>query len=366
MSYRTTLGYKAQYMPYYGPGGSLYPGHHGIDLVPHKDVTETKFNKSFSGFPIWVNGTYIGDMGETGLAGGVHLHVDKKISDTTAYSAYRSPSDWQKITGTITFAGALGSAGNTVIVKASNGHIYRFLHLSKIHVKKGQKIVAIKSYQRVVKSPYVNYRSKATAASVKVDQFMHGEVLSFKGYVKGQSIQGNNIWYVGKITGKYIWSGSMNTKSTTGLKLIGATTTTKTVTKEPVKEAVKTPVVKEDIIDSFELKSIAEKDGGPVLHHLQAGRDAETFDITPKGDKYVMTTANTKIAKDKKFSSYLIVFVERGNERSAYYLINSIGVYIRTSDVKASAAAQTKVDEKKTLLTLFQKVLTLFKGSNGK
>lgn len=132
MEYTITLGYKEQYMPFYGPGGSIYPGHHGIDIVPASGAALN--------YPVELHGITLGLMGNTGTAVGVHTHIDKSIDGSRNYSSYRNPSDWQKITGVVTFAGDNGTAGKTVIIKADNGHVYRFLHFNQIKVKVGQRI----------------------------------------------------------------------------------------------------------------------------------------------------------------------------------------------------------------------------------
>lgn len=127
-----TLGYKEAFMPYYGKGGSLYPGHHGVDLIPRSGRAD--------GYPIKVSGIQIGQMGATGTVTGAHLHVDKGATGSRAYSDWRNPSDWQSITGRVSFAGWAGSAGNMVTIAADNGHLYRFLHLRRIDVRTGQRI----------------------------------------------------------------------------------------------------------------------------------------------------------------------------------------------------------------------------------
>ncbi len=73
-------------------------------------------------------------------------------------------------------------------------------------------------FGRVVGSVGVNYRAGATTASAIIKTFKPGEVLTFKGYVTGQSIAGNNRWYVGYYTGKYCWSGAFTNSSVAGIK----------------------------------------------------------------------------------------------------------------------------------------------------
>lgn len=44
-----------------------------------------------------------------------------------------------------------------------------------------------------------------------------GFVFEVKGYVKGQNVDGNDIWFVGKNSGHYVWSGGTNNGSFAGL-----------------------------------------------------------------------------------------------------------------------------------------------------
>ena len=126
--YPVTFGFRGIFMPYYGNGGSIYPGHHGIDWG-------TPVNT-----PVVVSGVTIARTGNTGLSTGPHLHVDKHRTGSRDYGGYRDPSDFPNITGTVTFTGWANSAGNMVVIRADNGHIYRFLHLEKILVKEGDTI----------------------------------------------------------------------------------------------------------------------------------------------------------------------------------------------------------------------------------
>lgn len=101
--------------------------HHGIDYVERR------------GTLVPVSGVNIGRVGATGEAFGSHLHVDKN-KKLWVTSGYVDPSDWKTITGTVVFAGDAGTAGLCVVIQATNGYFYRFLHLSAILVVVGQKI----------------------------------------------------------------------------------------------------------------------------------------------------------------------------------------------------------------------------------
>lgn len=73
-------------------------------------------------------------------------------------------------------------------------------------------------FGRVVAKGGVNYRQKPTTNSTILQSWNGGEVLTFKGYVTGQSINGNDKWYVGYYTGHYCWSGAFTNSSVAGIK----------------------------------------------------------------------------------------------------------------------------------------------------
>lgn len=68
-------------------------------------------------------------------------------------------------------------------------------------------------------------RRSASSQSEKVDDgyLDPGTKWSFKGFVRGESVEGNNIWFVGQNSGLYYWSGTFDGGAdTTGLAEIGA------------------------------------------------------------------------------------------------------------------------------------------------
>lgn len=72
-------------------------------------------------------------------------------------------------------------------------------------------------YQRLVSNADgVNGREQASTDSKVIKEYKKGEVLDFKGYVKGQDPYGagNNIWFVGKYSNTYWYSGAFTDKGT--------------------------------------------------------------------------------------------------------------------------------------------------------
>jgi GH25 family lysozyme M1 (1,4-beta-N-acetylmuramidase) len=74
---------------------------------------------------------------------------------------------------------------------------------------------ALAGYQRVVGSGGVHYRmAPKTTAQDMQPVFAAGEILDFKGFVHGESVDGNDVWFVGRYTGGYSWSGGFTDTGT--------------------------------------------------------------------------------------------------------------------------------------------------------
>lgn len=71
----------------------------------------------------------------------------------------------------------------------------------------GAAPAALGGNQRSVGSGGVNYRTEANRNAQVKQLFAEGEVLDFKGYIHGEAVDGNDIWFVGQYTGGYAWSG---------------------------------------------------------------------------------------------------------------------------------------------------------------
>ena len=133
IDYPITFKFGGVWYPYYTKTPNpdrLYTSHHGEDRgMP-------------TGTQVVVSGKTIGLSGNTGLSAAPHLHVDeKKIGANPAVRAnFKNPNGWSTITGKVVFAGSAGTAGNMITIHTDKGLEYRFLHLSKINVKVGDKI----------------------------------------------------------------------------------------------------------------------------------------------------------------------------------------------------------------------------------
>lgn len=81
------------------------------------------------------------------------------------------------------------------------------------------------AWQRVVNVDTLFYRTAPNRAaalmttSVITDGKLHnGDVMDFKGFVRGESVDGIDIWFVGRYSGGYAWAGGFSDSSTSGLE----------------------------------------------------------------------------------------------------------------------------------------------------
>ncbi len=203
--YGVTFGYKAQDGYYYGPNGTVGKYHRGND------------RPCPTGTPIIIGSKTIGLTGATGLVSGPHLHTQVCTAGSN-YADDFDPSPFEFKFGTIIKAGWHNQFGNHIVVRVGNVDI-TYAHLSRIDVSVGQELTppappVLAPFQRVVGSNGVNYRKAPNISAEIIKEFQPSEILDFKGFVRGGTFNGNNIWFVGKYTGGYSWSGSFDDTGT--------------------------------------------------------------------------------------------------------------------------------------------------------
>lgn len=77
--------------------------------------------------------------------------------------------------------------------------------------------VELQPWQRIAVAEGVYYRKEPKRSGEVVEFFDPNVVVDFKGYVRGEAVDGNNIWFVGRYSGFYSWSGGFKDSGTQGL-----------------------------------------------------------------------------------------------------------------------------------------------------
>lgn len=75
----------------------------------------------------------------------------------------------------------------------------------------------IESYQRVPVAEGARYRKAPNRGAEIIEVFTPPEAVNFKGFVRGESVDGNAVWFVGRFTGGYSHSSGYTDSSTNGL-----------------------------------------------------------------------------------------------------------------------------------------------------
>lgn len=128
--------------------------------------------------------------------------------------------------------------------------------------------------QRLLSNPTgVNQRElPSTSAKIIKEWPFDQDAFTFKGFVKGEDVNGNNIWFVGAISGGYFWSGAFKGgANTTGLSDLTAPVPTPTPTPvPPTYNFTKDLYVVTEVIPaglgSFEYSNFSTYPEGIVLH----------------------------------------------------------------------------------------------------
>lgn len=199
-------------------------------------------------------GDQVALAGTTGLSTGPHVHWDINSEGTypTSFAVFISPADW--------LAGMFESRYPQPL--APN--------------------------QRVLENPTgVNQRAEPNTSSAIIKEWPYDQdPFTFKGYVIGETVNGNNVWYVGGISGGYFSSVAFKDKTTNGLPNL----TPVPPTPEPVPEPTPPPysfvkdlpLVTEVVpagLKSFEYGNFPSSPSAIVLHDF--GTDGlDTYEST--------------------------------------------------------------------------------------
>lgn len=182
----------------YAPAGGIvrYARFHSVrgNMVGIFDGTNTHRLMHNSAFRVTegqrvVEGQVVALSGSTGLSIGPHVHWDilkGDDMDAEAFSNFINPWEW--------------------------------LNSAPAPPAPAPPVVAIQPYQRRVGANGVNHRTGPNRGAEIIQEFPADDIVNFKGWVKGENVDGNDIWFVGRFKGGYCWSGSFTDTGTHDLE----------------------------------------------------------------------------------------------------------------------------------------------------
>ena len=231
-------------------------------------------------------GQRIGSVGNTGTQW-AHLHLD----------LYKSTID----------GGGVHFRYDKNTQLASYLDAYRFVQTHQTAVDTGTTLLG---YQRQVSNTDgINGRSAPNTSASIVKEYGHGEVLDFKGFVKGQDPYGagNNIWFVGRYSDTYWYSGAFTDRGTHDLANLTPAPTpppAPTPTPEPTytfsADLLCVTEVKPAAIGNFEYENFPSAPTKIVLHDFGLdGRDTYTTTVNEFARKGTEKSVHFVVSKNK-------------------------------------------------------------------
>jgi hypothetical protein len=212
-----------------------------LTLYAHLNATDLNAGNTVA------QGQHIGFSGSTGLSTGPHLHFE-----------------------------VLGWP-----LKPYNGFYGRLN--PNLHVGGLANVPEVAKNQRVVGQYGAKERTAASTKSAEGKTYGHGDVLTFKGFIHGETVNGSDIWFVGAFSGTFFHSSAFDDAKThdlsdlTPAKAPVTTGTTQRTVKADTVNYRKSPDTKSEIIQTFKK--------GDVLNfsHWTHGEKVDYTDIWLKG-----------------------------------------------------------------------------------
>ncbi len=148
-----------------------------------------------------------------------------------------------------------------------------------------------------------------TSAGIR-ETFQEGYTYDFKGWVTGEVVGGNNIWFVGKYSGGYAWSGGFTDSGTHDLEALDAVPTPPVVTP---------PVVEPPVVELPDYTFTKDLDVVTSVLPARNGNFAyNEFPVSP--EKIVLHDFGTKGVDT--FGSTKNEFTKKGTQKSAHFVVS--------------------------------------------
>jgi hypothetical protein len=143
--------------------------------------------------------------------GGIYDGVNGHIGIVTGVNSNGTFNTMEQNAGTWRYVGRY--------TRAKNSSVYGF-----IIPKKNPAAVVLAPHQRVADKQTIRRAGPSTSSAIKQPALEEGTVGDFDGWIRGEMVDGVNIWYRGALSGDWFWSGALSPKTTTGLKDLNSAT----------------------------------------------------------------------------------------------------------------------------------------------
>lgn len=97
-------------------------------------------------------------------------------------------------------------------------HAYAFGSNATLDFDKYVGDEAVAGYQRQVGANGANERDRPSPAGTKLRTFPPGTIADFDGWIRGDAHEGNNVWFRGRYSGTWFWSGGFTDPGTHDLQ----------------------------------------------------------------------------------------------------------------------------------------------------
>ena len=131
-------------------------------------------------------------------------------------------------------------------------------------------------FQRIVGVNGVNHRRAPSTTAQVSTEWPADEVLDLAGWIHGESVGGNDIWFTGKYSGGYLWSGAFTDPSTHDLIDLNPAAPTPVPTPTPENFPADSPLVTK-VIPSPNFINADQEQKFIVVH--QWGRPEDKFTL---------------------------------------------------------------------------------------